>query len=295
MSNKYIVTSMTSRDSEGFADFCWMEISKKKLLEAVKDKERYYFRCSVGGVVFVYSYPAVDLLDAFETKYVRLRGGKTPRYSFFIEYPTGKIYCRLSHADPEVCTLNLEALQDGVLSDSDKRVISSEWKAEEMLAAALKAENCDHLLKLVARTALWATKKEYAACLEKKSPAKHPNIRRKYSYESRGVLKDGTRLDDNSYPNAQMKASLKKRGISPIGYETCHIWDGTCYDPRYHTCFANLVLLPRALASLSDHNAEVKALLRWHAYERFDHFFPAEQAVPSKPKIYDEIKHLFND
>lgn len=297
MSCKYTVTSQTPRDIEGYSDFCWMEVSKEKLQKAIKERAIYYFYCSIGGELFLYSYPAADLLKVFEANHVRLRGERKRRYSFFIEYPTGRIVRSLSIADDAeltVCTLTPETPHDATLSGAFERVIPSEYKADIMLEDALKAENCDHLLKLVARTALWATKEEYTECLMNGSPAKHPYIRRKKSKDPRGKSEDGTRLDDNSYPNAQMKASLRKQGINPIGYETCHIWDETCYDPRYHTCFANLVLLPRAIASLSDHNDEVKALLKWHAYERFEHFIPDGEVMPPQPKNYDQIKHLFN-
>ena len=295
---KYTVTSKIPRDIEGYSDFCWMEISKEKLQNAVNECALYYFYCFIGGESFAYSYPAADLLKEFEANHVRLRGEKYRRYSFFIEYPTGRIVRSLSIADNaqySVCTLTPEKAPDDTLSGSIKRVIPSEYKADDMLKAALKEEKCDHLLKLVAHTALWATKEEYTECLKNGSPAKHPHIRRKYPYEERGKGDNNTRLDDNSYPNAQMKASLKKRGIYPIGYETCHIWERTCYDPRYHTCYANLVLLPRAIASLSDHNEEVKALLQWYAYERFGDFLPENKTLPPKPENYDEIKKLFRD
>ncbi|HWQ55093.1 MAG TPA: hypothetical protein VN442_15505 [Bryobacteraceae bacterium] len=39
----------------------------------------------------------------------------------------------------------------------------------------------------------------------------------------------------------------------------CHIWPNSCYDERYHTCVANLVLLPSALASLTDFDPQVRA------------------------------------
>ena len=298
MSHKYTVTSRTPRDIEGYSDFCWMEISENKLRKAGKDRALYYFHCSIGGESFAYSYPAVDLLKEFESRGVRLRGEKNKRYSFFIEYPTGRLVRSLSMADDAaltVCMLTPEAAPDDAGSAPSERVTPSEYKAEDVLKDALKVENCEHLLRLVARTSLWATKEEYIECLKNGSTAKHPHIRRKYPYEERGKGDNNTRLDDNSYPNAQMKASLKRQRIKPIGYETCHIWERTCYDPRYHTCYANLVLLPRAIASLSDHNEEVKALLRWYAYERFDHFLPENKTLPPKPENYDEIKKLFKD
>ena len=296
---KYKVTSKTTRDIEGWGDFCWMEIRAKKLNNAVKDQDVYHFLCCIGGEIFAYSYPAAELRRAFEDKHVRLRGEKSQRYSFFLEYPTGKIFRKLSVYEGEenhVCTLTPEKTDENEVQEQagDKPIIPAECKADEKLRDALKASQCDHLPKLVARTALWATKEEYDECIKNGSTAKYPKICRKPNGEKRGKKGD-MYYDDNSYPNAQMKASLKKQGIIPRGYETCHIWEKTCYKPEYHTCFANLVLLPRAIASLSDHDDTVKAILKWHAYERFNGFVPEGYIMPEKPAVYNRIKDLFND
>lgn len=295
MRSKYTVTSKTSRDGEGFSDYCWMEIGKSKLHEAAENNELYYFYCSIGGEEFAYSYPAVDLEKAFNDKLVRIRGEKPQRYSFFIEYPTGRILRKLSVFESEenfVCALTAEMKDKQKHEAATESSAPSECIADSILREALREAMCDHLPQLVARTALWATLKEYKECLKNSSPAKYPHICRKPAGEKRGKHGD-LYWDDNSYPNAQMKASLKKQGIIPIGYETCHIWEKTCYDPHYHTCYANLVLLPRAIASLSDHNDTIKAILKWQAYERFNEFLPGGCVMPDKPKIYDKIKHLF--
>ena len=293
----YSVISKTSRVNEGFSDFCWMEIGVKKLCKAAATNQSYHFHCIIGGEEFAYSYPAVELKHLFEEKQVRIKGEKAPRYSFYIEYPTGTIFRNLSLKEREenlVCSLIPEKTDKQSTIVSAVSSNSGEYKADQNLQAALHASGCSHLPELVARTALWATKKEYDECLKKHSPAKYPKVCRKSSDKKRGKQGD-MYYDDNSYPNAQMKASLKKRGIIPIGYETCHIWERTCYDPLYHTCYANLVLLPRALASLSDHDETVKAILKWYAYEKFDHFIPNECVMPDKPEIYEQIKHLFKD
>ena len=110
----------------------------------------------------------------------------------------------------------------------------------------------------------------------------------KYKFNAKSKKRgkqNGERMDDNSYPNKQMKTSMKKRGIIPSGYETCHIWEGTCYDPRYHTCYANLVLLPRAIASLSDHSENIRAILKYRAFELFG-FKPEGADDPVRPENY---------
>lgn len=94
-------------------------------------------------------------------------------------------------------------------------------------------------------------------------------------------------LDDNTYANKAIKYAicedLKKYGISVSindfsknEFEACHIWDETCYNKKYHTSVANLVLLPRSLASLTDHCDAVKKLLQYEAWERFK-FKPKEE------------------
>ena len=167
---------------------------------------------------------------------------------------------------------------------------------------------CNHFLPLlIARTALWAKKEDHLRCKSKDGRdiyAASPHVRRKRVGEKRGEYTDvegnevyrekGKKyyLDDNSYPNAQMKAALKRQGIIPKGYETCHIWEETCYDPRYHTCFANLVLLPRAIASLSDHDDNIRDILKYRAYKLFD-FWPDEYNPPpvEEPKNYPSEWH----
>lgn len=67
--------------------------------------------------------------------------------------------------------------------------------------------------------------------------------------ERRGQFVDGVRLDDNTYANQAIKiAAIGSREIE--GFHTSHVWPGSCYDPRYHTCIANLVLIPAPLAGL---------------------------------------------
>ena len=78
-------------------------------------------------------------------------------------------------------------------------------------------------------------------------------------------------------------------------FEACHIWDRTCYDARYHTSVANLVLLPRELASLTDHYPAVKNMLQYEALSRFN-FLPKDKdnndmpfPEPTRPKVYNDL------
>lgn len=74
-------------------------------------------------------------------------------------------------------------------------------------------------------------------------------------------------------------------------YEVCHVWDKPT-DRRYYASIKNLVLMPRALAQLTDHNEEVKALLRRRAYELFNKFVPKGEKVP-KSTYYKDCENLW--
>ncbi len=83
--------------------------------------------------------------------------------------------------------------------------------------------------------------------------------------------------DDNTTANQSIKrAILSSRGYRSIhnfsqfkDYEVCHIWDNP-KDPRYYASIANLVLIPRAFAGLTDHCPPIKDLLKYRAWDLFN-------------------------
>ena len=127
----------------------------------------------------------------------------------------------------------------------------------------------------------------------------HYTFQRARHNEKRSAHKDGNiRFDDNTYANTAIKTAVLK-GLSRYGiqsgskqmfkgFEVCHIWPETCYDARYHTSVANIVLLPREIAGLTDHCQAVEDLLKYEAWKRFG-FKPAEAEVPTRPKNYSKI------
>jgi hypothetical protein len=150
--------------------------------------------------------------------------------------------------------------------------------------AAARHQVC--FITLIAETGLWADPQVHARLVEETgSAAWFPNMRRGRIHhgEKRGQTRDGIRFDDNSYANTAIKQAIGYRGIK--GFATCHIWPNTCYDERYHTAIANLVLLPRAIAGLSDHDEMVQAALQYRAYELYG-WHPVEVPTPQKPAIY---------
>jgi hypothetical protein len=96
---------------------------------------------------------------------------------------------------------------------------------------------------------------------------------------------DGVTLDDNTRANLAIKRAVGVNRNDIKGFEACHLWPGTAYDARYHTVIANLVLLPRGVAGLSDHDADVLAKLQYRAFELYG-WHPEEVSPPSKPLNY---------
>lgn len=160
------------------------------------------------------------------------------------------------------------------------------YDAEEMLRAATAKHNI-HLSVLIADTALWANPAVHKWLLSKHlTGAMFPDRRRyKAGKENRGETVNGIRFDDNSYANVAIKRAIGLHRSQLVGFEACHIWPKTCYDERYHTVIANLVLLPRALASLTDHDAEIQAALQFRSFELYG-WHPAECSPPQRPAFY---------
>lgn len=126
--------------------------------------------------------------------------------------------------------------------------------------------------------------------------------RRATNGKSRRQTINGIILDDNTMANQAIKKAvlkgLEKYGIHKTdikifkGFEACHIWEKTCYDERYHTSVANLVLIPREIAGLTDHCDAVKELLKYESFNRFG-FKPDNENTPNEPKNYDKLKPYF--
>lgn len=122
-----------------------------------------------------------------------------------------------------------------------------------------------NLSVLIAETSLWANPEVHKELLkDNKSGAFYPNVRRANKGEEKGIRIGEIKLDENIYANYAIKYAI---GIPPKskdkinGFATCHIWPLSCYDEKYHTAIPNLVLLPAPLASLTDHDPEIQAIL----------------------------------
>jgi len=165
--------------------------------------------------------------------------------------------------------------------------VSPKIIASELLLEALEKHQI-HLSLLVADTGLWANPEVHRRLLRDTGVvAMSPNVRRARTPqgETPGQILDGIRLDNNSYANGAIKRAVGLGGGMAEGFEACHIWPLTCYDERYHTAPANIVLLPRAIAGLSDHDLEVQRALQYRAFELYG-WWPEDMPEPVKPEFY---------
>lgn len=161
------------------------------------------------------------------------------------------------------------------------------YNGEAALVAATRKHNI-HLSLLVAETGLWAHPAVHQRLLaENGTGAVFSHCRRARREERRGTVVDGVRLDDNTYANTAIKRALGLPRAKIVGYHACHIWPLTCYDARYHTAVANLVLLPSPLAGLTDFDPEVAAALQYRAFELYG-WHPEGQEVPRRPDPYPD-------
>jgi len=148
----------------------------------------------------------------------------------------------------------------------------------------LEEEKGVTLAEFVAETAIWASPETFAL-LKQSFPdgCWFPNMRRARNNDP---LPEGVRFDRNNYANYAIRQVTGRNGTLD-GFSACHIYHDTCYDVRYHTCIANLILAPRALESVTDHFPHVAACLAFRALELYS-WWPAEMKKPTKPDRYPQ-------
>lgn len=173
-------------------------------------------------------------------------------------------------------------------ADDDDEPTSTQTPALSALRAATRRLGYS-LPTLIAETGIWAHPTEHSSRVseENRTGAVSPTVRRARlgSGEVPGTIVDGIRLDRNNYAGAAIRAAIGIPREELEGYEACHIWPGTCYDARYHTVIANLVLIPSPLAGLTDHDPDVISALKYRAFELYG-WHPIDVPPPSKPEEY---------
>lgn len=142
------------------------------------------------------------------------------------------------------------------------------------------------LIDLIAATAIWVSPNKISL-----SPV-YPDTKRGRAKE-KGNIVDGIRIDDNTYANVAIKKAISG-SIDFKNYMVCHIWPGTTYDERYHTLLANLVLIPRILANLSDYFNAVIDVLKYRSYELYG-WHPEGTEAPQRPSYYPQVWCDFMD
>ncbi len=144
------------------------------------------------------------------------------------------------------------------------------------------------LPELVAACSLWASPEVFGRLLDENGfGAWYPGVRRARDAdgEVRGTIKGGIRLDDNTYANRALKQSLPAGHRGFRNWAVCHVWPKSCYDERYHTCIANLILLPSPLASLTDFDSQVQAALQFPSWDLY-RWHPEKATQPARPEVY---------
>ncbi|WP_043586734.1 hypothetical protein [Geminisphaera colitermitum] len=148
------------------------------------------------------------------------------------------------------------------------------------------------LAEFIAATSVWASLETYQhvityfpdGCLV-------PNTRRARWGDT---LPDGVNFDSNQQASAAIRL-LTGIPRSKSGFSACHIYEDSCYDTRYHTCVANLVLIPDSLESLTDHYPHVIECLKYRAWELYEWRIEGEiawDASRSSPVLPDGYRLL---
>ena len=118
---------------------------------------------------------------------------------------------------------------------------------------------------------------------------------RKKNGQTKGTTVIGSNViyDDNTMAQVAIKNAVKLslphlKCVDFKDYMACHIWDKTCYDSRFHTSVFNLVLVPKAIAGLTDFNDAVKEMLQYESARRFG-VYPEGTNKPKEPKNFKRI------
>jgi hypothetical protein len=142
------------------------------------------------------------------------------------------------------------------------------------------------LPRLIAKCSIWANPALFHALRTRHAHAAwFPNCRRGKNGEPKKGMADGVRFDNNTLPNLAIKVAVFGSRDRCTALHVCHVWPETCYDVRYHTGIANLVLLPAPLAGLSDHHKAVAECLRYRSYELFG-WYPEEAGALVEQRGY---------
>lgn len=298
---------LSSSKTEYETGLCRVDISVKKLQEEADRGGSYaiLYHCVKEGLYLGsnrYHYDAAELQRLLKEHDVSTK--KDGRYNnMVLSIKDGALY-KTDSLRHKICSLlpfkNIKrpiyigsiALECAIAAETEYLKTLLANMDEEQTHVRLVKWGKSYLERIVARTAIWATKDDYDAYPD---GVHHPGTRRRKvgdANESNTIETDPrtkdvikVTLDSNNKPNYMMKSMLRHRyGLEAEEYHTCHIWPGSCYDIHCHTSYANLVLIPSAIASLSDFDENIMKALQSHAYKLF-RWFPYSE---NKPKRVDD-------
>ena len=165
-----------------------------------------------------------------------------------------------------------------------KTSVIKRYDAGEMLREAAERHSVD-LAILVAETGLWADPELHRLLIAENGTGAFFPRHRRIREKTGDLPSTGEIADEGAYAkHAIMQAIGIPRGYQK-GFDACHIWPLTCYDARYHTAPANLVLLPSALHGLADNTPTIRRVLQFRSYELYD-WHPIDEPAPTKPHGY---------
>jgi hypothetical protein len=129
------------------------------------------------------------------------------------------------------------------------------------------------LVGLLARAAIWCDRRVVTAL----NKANHENGHRSLGG---GVWFPGTARGRRAHRRTRPQRNEMARKalgnalphqFAPNEFAACHVWQKTAVDEECYTALANLVMLPRALESLTDHPSWPLGhlYLQWKAYRLF--------------------------
>lgn len=286
----FVISSKTRQHNINHPELCWMDVPEWKLSQAVamRAEVRLEYHHHVDGEYvcsFVYELDARTLqehLERYRSKIYRTYTNK-PFYRVYLECDSGKLYTAYCNTRLLICTL---------ASAYQKKCVRLGSYALKYAVAQLETLSGNPLMQLVARTAIWAP----MDAVREQKPEEFIYMRLKAGKgEKKGDERGIYKLDDNTHANRIIKAAVKKHlcyAIAPKEWHVCHIWEGSCYDPRYHTNLKNLVLLPSSIYSLTDYDKNVSDMLKYRAAELFGGWHPENCSLPPKPPHYRRLSWL---
>jgi hypothetical protein len=141
------------------------------------------------------------------------------------------------------------------------------------------------MLDLVASNSMWVSK---SVCT--KIGTVFPQTIRTSKREDRGRVVNGLTLYDNHPAQDAFWAAIGSNGRHFENANVCHVYsERGVQDPQHFTRLANLLVLPKSLASLSDSDVgPVRDILRYRTYKLYGYRGP-DRKRPPRPAYYPKV------